>query len=122
MGISCSENQAAEAAPVVINKPMADGSVAIHLLGEASRPQPIEHWLGEKDSQTRRVGKELISLGLARRVKAPRSQRHLLQKFVVTTSNGRLLRDRLLKSAYAKSAVWDLGSEPDQTAEMVMAG
>lgn len=99
----CSESQTA--APVVINKPMADESVAIHLLGQALRPQPIDEWLGEKGSQTRRVGKDLLSLGLARRIKAPRSQRHLLQKFVVATTNGRLLRDRLLRHAYTNSVV-----------------
>lgn len=97
--LSVTENETA----LTVNKPKADDSVAIHLLGEALSPKPVDSWMGEKDSQTRRVGKELISMGFARRVKAPRNQRHLLQKFVVATTSGRLLRDKLLKKAWENS-------------------
>lgn len=81
-----------------VNRPPADESLAVAMIGVALTPTPIDDWLGPKSAQSRRVGKELISLGFARRIKAPRSQRHLCQKFVVATVTGRLLRERLLRA------------------------
>lgn len=83
---------------ITILRPLSDRSVAIALLNRANQPCPIEDWLGEKGSHSRRVGKEMLSLGMARRVKAPRAQKHLMQKFVVVTGVGRLLRQRLQRS------------------------
>ena len=86
---------------ITISRPLADREMAVELLTQALRPTPIDDWLGPKDSARRRVGKEMLSLGFARRVKAPRTQRHLCQKFVVATGVGRLFRDRLARSAGA---------------------
>lgn len=86
---------------ITILRPQEDRSAALELLNRAEKPCPIEDWLGPKDSRQRRVGKDLLSLGMARRIKAPKAKRHLCQKFVLVTGVGRLFRDRIARGESA---------------------